>query len=136
MIHSKVKQSLDKILPTETEKERMKRRIMKPMPKKSYNWIRIISFGTLCMTSAFCIFLMNPTQNNIKNQPRIMPYQVNQVDYKGKCYTYVGSHNGEDLILTKDQIAGGTVYQMKDRKDQIIIYVDNEYQLYQICKGE
>lgn len=136
MIHSKVKQSLDKILPTEAEKECMKRHILEPIPKKNHNWIKIISFGTLCMTSIFCIFLMHPDQDNIEIQPRIVPYQVNQIDYKGKCYSYVGSHEGKDLIQTKDQIAGGTVYQMKDREDQIIIYVDGEYQLYQICKGE
>lgn len=136
MIEPKIKQSLDTILPTESEKACMQIKIKESISKRKWNWKWIATYGTICATAIFCIFLLKPTQEGNINQPRIATYFENQIDYKGNCYTYVGIHNGKNLIKTNDQVIGGIVYWLEGQIDKIVVYTEGEYQQYQMCKGE
>ncbi len=135
MINTKIKKACDKILPTEAEKGQMLEHILSAKKTRGFQKYWLIGIFSTTITAVFCLSLSHPASN----QPGIsMTRMMNldQIEYNGKCYEYMGIHNGKNLKRTSDQIMGGIVYQIQGQKDSIVIYENGEYQHYQECRGE
>lgn len=137
MIHKMIQKSCDQILPTEQEKQRMLEQILCQKKKRGFQKIWVV--GTLLTTTVTALFVMimgqqAPVQENGISAMKLARFS--QIEYKGECYEYVGLYDGNKLKRTKDQIMGGTIYQIKGQKEAIVIYQNGEYQHYQKCRGE
>lgn len=131
----KIKRACDQILPTEQEKQQMLEQILYPKKKRGLKkfWITGSIFTTIVATT-FIIIVSHQTPVKPSSMMRLS--NINPIEYKGVCYEYIGLYPNKNLKRTKDQIMGGIVYQIKSRKDSIVIYQNGEYQHYQKCRGE
>lgn len=137
MIEGKIKKSCDQILPTEWKKQQMLERILCTKKKRGFQKIWIIgTLLTTTVTAIFVIIMSHQAPVPSESVPMMRLIDASQIEYKGECYEYVGVHDGKNLKRTKEQIMGGIIYQIKDKKDSIVIYQNGEYQHYQECEGE
>lgn len=129
----RIKKSCDQILPTEQQKKKMFEIIVNKKKKRGFQkrWI-IGSFATVAVI--FIFISLQPKEAVPKFS--IARMRIETIEYKGKCYEYVGFHNGKNLKRTNDQIMGGIIYQIKGQNSAIVIVKNGEYQHYQKCRGE
>ena len=136
MINKKIKETLDRVLPTEAEKNKMLQNILKQKTmKQSYSklfamWAPAIAVIILCLT----LYKPEPTPNvALFKTTNIAP---NTIEYLGKCYQENGIYEGTDLIgIDIEFIEGTKTFRVKDN-NIIVIKKDNVYLKYEICKKE
>ena len=142
MKNKNIKEAYDKILPTKSEKEKMLAHIVSAKEKRGFpnkKWVQ----NTLLFTTA-CVMLLLVFYPELEGQPKLEENTPSitrmmvsdKIEYKGECYEYVGIHSGEMLVHTKEKFMGGSVYQIRNQKDSIVVQLEGVYKHYQKCRGE
>lgn len=142
MKYKKLKDAYDQILPTKCQKERMLTQIVGKKEKRgifSKRWVQ----STLLLTTT-CVMLLMVFYPKSGSHPQLgesVPSMLrmterDKIEYKGECYEYVGTHDGKGLIRTKEEVIGGSVYQIKNQNDSIVVQLEGVYAHYQKCRGE
>ncbi len=141
MKNKKLKEAYDKILPTKYEKEKMLAQIVGKKEKRgiSKRWVQ--STLLLTMTCVMLLVVFYPKSESHPNLEGPVPSMLrmtepDKIEYKGECYEYVGTHNGRELIRTKEKVIGGSVYQIENQNDSIVVQLEGVYAHYQKCRGE
>ena len=130
MINKKIQETLDRVLPTEAEKNKMLQNILKQKPQQKFYsklfimWVPAITVIILCLT------LYKPEPN-----PKVALFKTtdvgpNTIEYLGKCYQENGIYEGTDLIgIDIEFIEGTKTFRVKNN-NIIVIKKDNVYLKY------
>lgn len=128
---NKIQKSLNQVLPTEQEKAKMLNNIFnKKRPNLFIKLVPIIA------VFVFCIILTNMgNDNNV-----ISPMSLRQItiNYNNKEYCEDGTWKGFKNKLEEIEesiLPGVKVYKIKN-SETLVVYENNIYKKYNICRGE
>lgn len=142
MKNKNIKEAYDKILPTKYEKEKMLTCIVNKKEKRGFpikRWVQSTLLFTTACVMLLLVFYSKPEghpklEENVPSMLRMM--EPDKIEYEGECYKYVGIHSGKKLIRTKEEVIGGSVYQIENQKDSIVVQLEGVYRHYQKCREE
>ncbi len=138
MKNKEILHRLDAIVPTETQKQRM---LTKVLEKKGGRPFQFLFRGATVIATLFLLFFIGEYKTSeIPISRSISRTSLSSVFIEGVCYEKVEkpvleSQIGE-YISTIEEIGQGVIYKDKKEKNNIVVFKDGAYQIYQKCEEE